>query len=72
VAAGPDARAGLDPDQAKDEVMPKLHDAMVAMTGGDAIMNVQFRTFRVDWYMDRVFDELSGPLTDAIAPIPPK
>jgi hypothetical protein len=24
----------------------------------------------VDWYLHRVYDELSGPLTDAIAPIP--
>ena len=24
----------------------------------------------VDWYLHRVYDELSGSLTDAIAPIP--
>lgn len=23
-----------------------------------------------DWYLHRVYDELNGPLTDAIAPIP--
>jgi len=26
----------------------------------------------VDWFLHRVYDELAGPLTDAVAPIPPK
>jgi glyoxylase-like metal-dependent hydrolase (beta-lactamase superfamily II) len=69
--AGKDAKArGLDPDQARDEVMPRLHDAMVAMTGNDPKQNENFRIYLVDWYMHRVYDELDGPLTDAIAPIP--
>ena len=37
---GADAkRRGLDPDQAKAEVMPRLHDAMVSMTGDDPARN---------------------------------
>jgi glyoxylase-like metal-dependent hydrolase (beta-lactamase superfamily II) len=73
LAAGADARKrGLDADQAKDAVLPKLRDVMVTMTGDDRSLNSQFRTYFVDWYMHRVYDELSGPLTDAIAPIPAK
>ncbi|HVD93921.1 MAG TPA: MBL fold metallo-hydrolase [Vicinamibacterales bacterium] len=71
--AGKDAKArGLDPDQAREEVLPRLHDLMVAITGDDPKANEAFRVYLVDWYMHRVYDELNGPLTDAIAPIPPK
>ena len=71
--AGRSARArGLDADQARDEVFPRLHDLMVTMTGDDPRQNQAFKTYLVDWYMHRVYDELNGPLTDAIAPIPAK
>jgi len=71
--AGKDAKArGLDPDRAREEVFPRLRDLMVKMTGDDPKLNEQFKTYLVDWYMHRVYDELDGPLTDAIAPIPPK
>jgi len=71
--AGKDAKArGLDADQAKEEVLPRLHDVMVRMTNDDPKMNQQFQVYLVDWYMHRVYDELDGPLTDAIAPIPRK
>ena len=43
---------------------------MIAMTGGDPKRNQDFRIYLADWYMHRVYDELNGPLTDAIAPIP--
>jgi glyoxylase-like metal-dependent hydrolase (beta-lactamase superfamily II) len=73
LAAGKDARArGLDADQAKAEVLPRLHDQMVAITKDDARLNDQFATYLVDWTLHRVFDELNGPLSDAIAAIPPK
>jgi hypothetical protein len=45
---------------------------MIAMTKDDARANEQFKLYFVDWYMHRVYDELNGPLTDAIAPIPAK
>jgi len=32
--------------------------------------NGAFRGQLVEWFMHRVYEELSGPLTDAIAPIP--
>ena len=71
--AGKDARArGLDADQAKEEVLPRLHDVMVRMTNDDPKMNQQFQVYLVDWYLHRVYDELAGPLTDTIAPIPRK
>jgi hypothetical protein len=71
--AGKDAkRRGLDADQAKEEVLPRLHDVMVRMTDDDPKMNQQFQVYLVDWYLHRVFDELAGPLTDAISAIPRK
>jgi cyclase len=71
--AGKDAKArGLDPDQAREEVFPRLHDLMVTITKDDPKANDQFKTYLVDWYMHRVYDELNGPLTDAISAIPPR
>jgi cyclase len=73
LAEGKEAKArGLDADQAGEEVLPRLHDLMVAITGDDAKRNAQFKTYLVDWTLHRVFDELNGPLSDAIAPIPQK
>jgi cyclase len=63
---------GLDADAAKEEILPKLHDQMVALTHDEPALNGQFRTYLVDWYLHRVYDELDAPLTDAIATIPPK
>jgi cyclase len=61
---------GLTPDQARDAAMPGLHDLMVRITGDDAARNAAFRQQLVDWYMHRVYDELDGSLSDAIARIP--
>jgi hypothetical protein len=36
----------------------------------DPKRNQDFQIYLVDGYMHRVYDELNGPLTDAIAPIP--
>ena len=70
---GKEARAkGLDPDQARDAIMPGLRDLMVKITHDDKTLNDAFRVQLVDWYLHRVYDELSGSLTDAIAPIPSK
>jgi glyoxylase-like metal-dependent hydrolase (beta-lactamase superfamily II) len=63
---------GLDPDQAKAEILPRLHDVMVRMTHDDAALNNAFASQLVDWYLHRVYDELDGKLTNAIAPIPAK
>ncbi len=71
LARGREAKAkGLDPDQAKDAILPDLHDLRVKITGDDRAHNAAFRTQLVDWYMHRVYDELAGPLTDKIAAIP--
>jgi glyoxylase-like metal-dependent hydrolase (beta-lactamase superfamily II) len=61
---------GLDPDQAGAEILPGLHDLMVSITHDDARLADAFRVQLVDWYLHRVYDELNGPLSDAIAPIP--
>jgi glyoxylase-like metal-dependent hydrolase (beta-lactamase superfamily II) len=62
---------GLDPDQAKDAIFPGLHDLMVTITGDRAPLNNAFKSQLVDWYLHRVYEELDGPLTDAISKIPP-
>ena len=70
---GADANArGLDPDAARAEIMPQIKDLMVAITGDQPSVNRAFEIQLVDWFLHRVYDELTGPLTDAIAPIPPK
>jgi cyclase len=63
---------GLDADQAKEAIMPSLAPLMLKITGGDPAQNAAFRTQLVDWFLHRVYDELAGPLTDDIAPIPPR
>jgi glyoxylase-like metal-dependent hydrolase (beta-lactamase superfamily II) len=69
---GKEAKArGLDPDQAKEAIFPTLHDLMVTITGDRPAVNTAFKQQLVDWYLHRVYDELDGPLTDAIAKIPP-
>lgn len=61
---------GLDPDQAREAIVPGLEPLMIKMTGNDPKGNEAFKTYLVDWYLHRVYEELDGPLTDAIAPIP--
>ena len=61
---------GLNPDQAKEAIFPGLHDQMVAITGDRPALNAAFKSQLVDWYLHRVYEELDGPLTDAISKIP--
>ena len=70
---GKEARAkGLDPDQAKEAILPSLKDLKLTITKDDPRMNQLFDVYLVDWYLHRVYDELAGPLTDAITPPPAK
>ena len=69
---GKDANAkGLTVDQATAAIVPTLRDAMLTMTHDDPKSNADFRVFLAYWFLHRVYDELDGPLSDAIAPIPP-
>lgn len=61
---------GLAVDDARTAIMPQLRDPMLRITGGDARTSSAFEIQLVDWYLHRVYDELAGPLTNAIAPIP--
>ncbi|HXI27093.1 MAG TPA: MBL fold metallo-hydrolase [Vicinamibacterales bacterium] len=63
---------GLSADQAKEAILPGLHDLMIAITGDAPPVNAAFKQQLVDWYLHRVYEELDGPLTDAIAAIPPQ
>ena len=61
---------GLDPDQAKEAIFPGLRDLMVTITGDRQPSNAAFKSQLVDWYLHRVYEELDGPLSDAISKIP--
>lgn len=61
---------GLSADEAREAILPGLHELMVSLTGDDPARNEAFRMQLVDWYLHRVFEELDGPLDDRIAPIP--
>jgi glyoxylase-like metal-dependent hydrolase (beta-lactamase superfamily II) len=63
---------GVDVDTARDQLMPSLAGPMATLTGGNAALNDAFKVQLVDWYLHRVYEELDGPLTDAIAAIPQK
>ena len=70
---GADARSrGLDPDEARAEILPQIKDLTAQITGDVPAVNRAYETQLVDWFLHRVYDELSGPLTDAIAPLPGK
>ena len=70
---GKDAKAkGLDVDAARDAIMPSLAEYQSTITKGNTALDMPFKIQLVDWYLHRVYDELNGPLTDAIAPIPQK
>jgi cyclase len=61
---------GLDADEARDAILPGLHGLRSTMTHDDPALNEAFRVQLVDWFLHRVYDELAGPLSDEIAPIP--
>jgi cyclase len=63
---------GLDADQARESIVPILDPLMVKMAGRDSTTEQAFKIYLVDWFLHRVYEELDGPLTDAIAPIPPR
>jgi len=53
-------------------MMPEIADRMIRITGNTGGSNDAFKMQMVDWYLHRVYDGLDGPLTDAIASIPPR
>ena len=61
---------GLTPKQAIATISPRLRDLRTRITGDDPKINQQFDLYLVSWYLHRVYDEVKGPLTDAIAPPP--
>jgi cyclase len=61
---------GVSTDEARDAMMPMLREPMLRLTHDDARLNADFKTQMVDWFLHRVYEEVDGPLTDAIAPIP--
>lgn len=64
--------AGMDVDAAREAVLPELETVKARITGGDSALDGAFRIQLVDWFLHRVYEELDGPLDNAIAAIPPK
>ncbi|MGE0040098.1 MAG: MBL fold metallo-hydrolase [Vicinamibacterales bacterium] len=70
---GLEAKArGLDADQAREEAVPRMRALILPLTGGDPAIEQAFGVQMADWFLHRVYEEADGPLTDRIAPIPPK
>ncbi len=61
---------GLTVRQAADAILPGLEPLKRRITQGNPALEPAFRVQLVEWCLHRVYDELNGPLTDAIAPIP--
>ena len=67
------ARArGLGADSARRAIVDSVRPLMVRITRDDPGLNQQFAVDMVDWYLHRVYDEATGPLSDSIAAIPPE
>lgn len=62
--------SGVPVDEARDRILPSLKGLMDTITNGDAALAGPFRVQLVDWYLHRVYEELDGPLSDAIGAIP--
>lgn len=70
---GSDAKKkGMNVETAKDFIFTNMRDLMIKMTGDSPSAHAAFKTQMVDWFLHRVYEEVDGPLTDAIAPIPAK
>ncbi len=63
---------GMDADAAKTAILPDLKDLQAKISNGNARDAKLFEIYLVDWYLHRVYDELNGPLTDAIQGPPPE
>jgi glyoxylase-like metal-dependent hydrolase (beta-lactamase superfamily II) len=63
---------GMDVDAAREAILPSLARYQATITKGNAALEGAFTIQLVDWYLHRVYEELNGPLTDAIAAIPQK
>ena len=61
---------GLDVDGARASILDGVRDLRPAFTRGDPALNDPFELYLVDWFLHRVYEELAGPLSDEIAPIP--
>ena len=57
-------------DKAREEILPSLERLRATIVGDDARQKQLFGIYLVDWFLHRVYDELAGPLTDAITPAP--
>ena len=51
-------------------MMESVGDAVGFQSNGP--VSLAFALYLVDWFLHRVYDELAGPLTDAITPPPPR
>jgi len=61
---------GMTVAQARTFVKDSVRDLQQQITRGNAGADEEFGIYLIDWYLHRVYDELDGPLSDEIAPIP--
>jgi glyoxylase-like metal-dependent hydrolase (beta-lactamase superfamily II) len=61
---------GIPVDEAKKTILPTLTNLKAKITHDNPGLSAAFDVQLVDWYLHRVYEELNGPLTDGIAPIP--
>ena len=61
---------GLTVEQARVAANASLVGLRNRLTHNDGDLNQAFDVYLVDWFLHRVYDELAGPLSDDIAPIP--
>jgi glyoxylase-like metal-dependent hydrolase (beta-lactamase superfamily II) len=61
---------GLTVTQARAFVKDSVQELRRQLTHDDAGLDEAFGIYLVDWYLHRVYDELDGPLSDEIGPIP--
>jgi hypothetical protein len=69
---GREAKArGQSAREALAEISPGLRQLRSSITKDDPKLNQQFDIYLMTWFLHRVYDELNGPLSDAIVPPPP-
>jgi hypothetical protein len=65
-----DKSHGLSPDETRKTVAGEIAVLKARILQGHEELSAAFDVQLVDWYLHRAYEELAGPLTDAISSIP--
>jgi glyoxylase-like metal-dependent hydrolase (beta-lactamase superfamily II) len=66
-----DKAHGLTPDETRKNVSGEIATLKAGILQGHEELSAAFDVQLVDWYLHRAYEELEGPLTEAISAIPP-